>query len=770
MKKNWLWLCLLLMLVLPMQALAVEGDAVINRNDDSISARSTFVLNNEQVVLYGYGNFEEGFGEGFGVYNIGDSDMTMYGLTYDVEELLGGEEDCSFDFSKAFEYDGKICLLGHLQKYDEDSEKLIKTVICEVELCDDQTAKIAAVNEVQWPDELLEDYGNGSMQPVYLDDCIVQNGVMYATTWGNYGMDIYAMPLDTMKPEKIDLGSQEPAMILPYSNSGLLMIINDYNASKTLCELYDPATKRVETLCEIPYEGYDNSEGFAADTETGRLYCVKDGEIREVNLQTGEVGEGLSEMPLTVYSNVAGRILGGHYYLYTSFDGTVIRNLAPEQKAEYKLKVFGDSYMDAVSDAYFDFTNTHGNVSVAIDRGGSMKDIIESMMNRSNEVDIYIMDTSSSLANYQALLERGYLAELDSSEQITASLENMYPALKEACMRNGKAVAIPVNAYCWAFGVNERALERIGLTIEDVPTNWNDFLDFLSNELPQAMENDPNVSMFYSDYTQSQVQSTLFNQVFRDYMDYAAATMDVQSYDTPLLNELLTKVENLDLAALRVPEDEERDDSIIYYVEYDDSSVLFETSVGASFNNFYSDYTPLLMGMDADAPAVLSLEINVAFVNPFSENIDLAIEYLECLQNQLDKEMLYNFYPDLTEAVRSKYYEQNVKSAQESYDETKKLYDEAEDADKQALAEQLENAEYWLEYEKKSNWDISETLIQWFRSNDDNLAISYGSWLYRDNSGEARELLQKYYEGQIDVKQLLSGIDKKVRMMEMEGM
>lgn len=765
MKKNWLWLCLLLMLVLPMQALAVEGDAVINR-EDRLEANRSFILNNEQAVFFGYTDFDDGYGEGFGVYNIGDSDMTRYKLVFDIAELTD-DEDCSCEFRYTFEYNGKIGLLGYIQKYDEDNDKLIKAVICEVEFCEDQTAKIAAVNEVQWPDEFLEDYGDGSMQPVYFDDCIVQNGVMYVTVWGNYGQEIYTMPIDTMKPEKIDLGSQEPEMILPYSNSGLLAIVNDYNASKTLCELYDPATKRVETLCEIPFEGYDNCNGFAADTETGRLYCVKDGEIREVNLQTGEVGEGLSEMPLTVYSNVAGRIFADHYYLYTTFDGTVIRNLAPEQKAEYKLKVLDHSYTDAVTDAYFDFTNTHGNVSMAVNRGGSTSSIVEDMMNRSNEVDIYILNVDDE---YEALLERGYLAELDSSEQITASLENMYPAVQEACTRNGKAVAIPVNAYCWAFGVNERALNRIGLTIEDVPTNWNDFLDFLGNELPQAMENDPDVSMFYSDYTQSQVRNILFGQIFRDYMDYAAATMDVQSYDTPLLNELLTKLENLDLTALHVSEDGESDNSFIYSMSYDDSSVLFETSVGASFNNFFSDYTPILLGMDADTPAVLTLEISVAFVNPFSENIDLAIEYLECLQNQLDKEMLYNFYPDLTEAVRSKYYDEYVKNAQESYDEIKKLYDEAEDADKQALAEQLEDAEYWLEYEKKNNWDISETLVQWFRSNDDNLAVSYGYWLYRDTSGEASELIQKYYDGQIDVKQLLSGIDKKVRMMEMEGM
>lgn len=338
-------------------------------------------------------------------------------------------------------------------------------------------------------------------------------------------------------------------------------------------------------------------------------------------------------------------------------------------------------------------------------------------------------------------------------------------------MRNGRPVAIPVRAYGWAFGVNERALERIGLTIDDVPANWSDFLDFLANELPAAMENDPEVSLYYSDFTQSQMRRTLFTQIFEDYQNYANAQMDILSFDTPLLNDLLTKLEQIDFGALGMIADEDyEEDGVMVAYSYDDSSTLFEFGIGVTFGNYYSDYTPIVMSMDAETPAVLTMEGCVAFVNPFSKNVDLAIEYLETLQRRIDVETTYNFYPDLAEPVRRENYEEQMQYAQEYYDEVKKQYDEAEEADKQAMEEMLKEAERWLEQEERYSWQISVDQIDWFRSNDDYLAVSQGNWLYQDSAGEARELMMQYYEGQIDVKQFLSGIEKKVRMMMMEGM
>ena len=44
------------------------------------------------------------------------------------------------------------------------------------------------------------------------------------------------------------------------------------------------------------------------------------------------------------------------------------------------------------------------------------------------------------------------------------------------------------------------------------------------------------------------------------------------------------------------------------------------------------------------------------------------------------------------------------------------------------------------------------------------------SWLYRDASGDAYELVQQYLDRQISAAQFLQNVDKKVRMMQMEGM
>ena len=92
------------------------------------------------------------------------------------------------------------------------------------------------------------------------------------------------------------------------------------------------------------------------------------------------------------------------------------------------------------------------------------------------------------------------------------------------------------------MGVNEQALKRLGLTIEDVPTNWSDYLDFLSDVLPQHMTPDCGVELFYSGMTESDARWQLFGQMFTTYLNYVDATMDVPKYDTELMRTLMEKL------------------------------------------------------------------------------------------------------------------------------------------------------------------------------------------------------------------------------------
>ena len=281
------------------------------------------------------------------------------------------------------------------------------------------------------------------------------------------------------------------------------------------------------------------------------------------------------------------------------------------------------------------------------------------------------------------------------------------------------------------------------------------------------MTPDCGVDLFYSGMTESDARWQLFGQIFSTYLNYVAATMDVQKYDTELMRSLMEKLERIDFGALGLAPDVE--DAATQVIERSEDGQLFDLNMGMSFGNYYSNYTPLNMALDADTPAILSLELYAAFVNPFSEEPELAVEFLEDLVQNLGEETWYNFRPDLTEPIRRPDGDDYIKYAQEYYDEVKKQYDEAEPADRQAMEEVLADAEDWLSQAERDSWLIGAEQIEWFRANDDYLTVVGDNWLYSDSSGEAYELMQQYADGQIDARQFLQSVEKKARMMQLEG-
>jgi hypothetical protein len=174
----------------------------------------------------------------------------------------------------------------------------------------------------------------------------------------------------------------------------------EVNSSAVLYS-YNSADSSVETLCEIPVDNYTPPLGLAYDAQADVLYCIKSGEICPVDLQTGTIGEGVTEMPLEAYSGAPGCILDGGYYAYCG-EGATIRNLDPQQKAQTKLRVNDSFWSDSVNSAYYKFANTHGDVSVVLSREYTeVENLIENMMNRDDRVDIYVPKTEVSYSvNY----------------------------------------------------------------------------------------------------------------------------------------------------------------------------------------------------------------------------------------------------------------------------------------------------------------------------------------------------------------------------------
>lgn len=749
-------ICFILILALALTALpalAAEGDAVYGKEPDggSLYFNYGFPLGDEAWFCSG--------GTTLYSFRAGDEALTEHEI--ELPERTGGGS--YGDDVLAFSADGQIYALDLVTSYSENSQ-FVGTVLYRL-TGDGAELACEKVCDVDW-DDLVEYYDQDSYgsRP---DVIIGVSGKALLRVYDGAGTNcVYTLDLSTGRMEQVDALNDFYAAT-PYRDDMLLVEQFNYDQPETVrLVAYDPADDSAQPLGEITVPQYSPINNIAYDAATDTIYCAKGGEICPVDVQAGQISEGVTDMPLESYGASVAFVLPGGYYVACS-EGVLVRNLDPGQRAEVRLKVNDSGWNDCVNTAYYRFSNAHGDVNCVLSRDwNESQNLLESMMNRDDSVDIYVLYTNTTI--FDALYKRGYLMELDGSEKLTAFAETMYPDIREALSTNGRLVALPVDLNSWVPGINEKALEALGMTIEDVPDNWMDFLDFLAGLEEPLSEG--KVHLFYEGYTTLDAENDLFYAIFEAYQRYVNAVDPAMGYNTDLLRGLLTKLENLDFAALGLPEPADDDESSRYAsVNYSEDSVLIQTGMGCTFGNFYSSFTPMLLGLDADTPMPLVLNASVAIVNPFTKYPQQAIEFMETLADSLPVGVRYCVDPSLNEVIRGAQNEESLRDAQKWVDDTKAQLAEADEADRQMLEENLAQAEENLAYWEEYGWEIGQRELDWYRAHDDRIALASGEWLYADDSGEAWQLMSQYQDHQISLDEMLAGIDRKVQMMLLEG-
>ena len=79
------------------------------------------------------------------------------------------------------------------------------------------------------------------------------------------------------------------------------------------------------------------------------------------------------------------------------------------------------------------------------------------------------------------LIDKGYAADLSGYPELMAVAGRMDARFTESVMRDGKLYGLPVSLYTSGMGVNADTMEKLGLTQDDLPTTWLEFLDFAAN-------------------------------------------------------------------------------------------------------------------------------------------------------------------------------------------------------------------------------------------------------------------------------------------------
>ena len=759
MKK---WICLLLALALSMAAagaLAAKGDANLGRGDEMYrtygdSVRGCFVQGD---ALYLYG------GNHLFCWQTGDAELDA--VEFELPEA--GERE-NRNLERMFTDGARIWALFSLYETGEDRYTLKYPELAEVELSDGEV-RFGEIRPVE-NEELSVSYGDSNRYLIQINDACCVGGVLCLLVYDDSGMQrVYALDMNSGAGEFLEVDGA--IQIAPYLDGQLLIERFDY--STQMCEFlcWDAQSEGLSSLCG-PVEAQNGSgyRGIAYSGESGRLFFLEEGYVKVAENFDFDGAQSVAELSTEYYGDVAGALLPGDYYVFSSYNATCVRATGEGALPETRLSVLNGSYSSALTEAYYSFTETHDDVAVVLSQD-YMQDskIIEGMMNRDSSIDVYLMGVQSQA--YDALFSRGYMAELDDPE-LCAAVEKMYPGVRAALERDGEVVAIPVGAYGWTPGVNLEGFEKLGISPEEIPTDWAGFLDFLA-ELPDRLPEDGSVRIFDDYMTRNGAKEQLLAAILQNHLLYTASNDLDPAFDTPALRTVLEKVAEMDYEALGLKEDEDEDGSG-NYVEYSlvsdgRSYTLVELSVGCTLGNFYSECQPWLLSIEPGAQPQLPMELSVAFINPFSEHVELAQQFLKELLAKMENGARYSVSDEWNEPVRSPYYAQNVEFYEKELANLQAELERAEEVDRPVIEQSLREMEEARESMEKYSWDVSQESIDWYRAHAQDLAVHRYSPMYSDAGGELQDLVMQFIQGRIDAAAFLRGVDQKVRMMTLEG-
>ena len=647
MKKLLSLILMLAVILLPVSALAAPGDAVLLRQGEDGYNSNVCGMAEVDGDLYALTY------DGLYVFASGETKPTHYDFPLNSNVDDGDDdEDTAVTRSAValIAYDGRPCVIvAEMEtEYEGEGEERMgySTVegvwLCEVTLEDGKAAVGEELTELDWSD-LVQ--GGGDSE--YLNQCdlpTVVGDTLYFASYDESSMRVLvATDLtdgDTDVYYPADLGAEISLdSFCAYKDGQLLALETEWGEDESAVKLYaiDVEDEEATELLTLATGENASATGLAYRADTDTVYCIMDGEMCAMTGMDVSTLQRVSEAPISYINSAAPIITGDGFYIAADYEALVRRNTDPAQRAQTRITV-QDMGAGAITDAYYAFGENHGEVEVVLLQ--RTEDVVQAMMNRSTDVDVYCVNVDS--AEFDAVYSRGYMAELTESEAISAFLENCYPFAREVCEKDGEIIAVPVTLYMDGRGYDPEAFARLGLTEEDVPKTWAEFFGSLE-PLAAKIAEEPGMTLFegFSDYETARM--TFLSAMITDYMNYISLPENEFAFDTEAFRAALAAYEAVDWSNLGLPAPDVDDGlsggvSVIEIGGRTEHNTLYSpyTNVSADGYTARAAFRPLLLSFAEGEQPHISATLYVAFVNPFSAHRDTAIDFLETVTEELD--------------------------------------------------------------------------------------------------------------------------------------
>lgn len=774
MKKFLSLLAALALLALPMTALAAPGDALLLRADAQRGVDLRGLVEADGTV-YMFTYHDE-------VYTLAPgADAPVCHAFQSPQMEQEDEETVLYPYIAAFiTWEGKPCVvltesLEEMEGEGEDAE-YFRTCegawLCELAFDKEGNASVGEeITELDWFDIIQgTDYENYAQcdRPFVAGDLLCftsydesSNNIIVATDLTDGDTDIY-YPTDL----GLDAYLEE---ICAYKDGLLLALSVQYTQDGSVANLYltDLEAEEAELLAEVPLTGRGYPDGLVYRADNDTLYFAMNGELWALPGMDAERLESVASLPVEASYDVRPILTSEGYYITGNYEAVVRRNTDPALRSDVRLTV-QRNYNPSINNAYYAFSAEYGDVDVVMVE--QVEDVVQAMMNRSSDVDIYCLSVDS--AEYEAVYSRGYMAELTESEELSAFIDSLYPFAREACVKDGELLGVPVEFYVDSMGYDPEAFARLGLTEEDVPTTWQAFFESLEPLAAKVAEVE-GMTLFdgFEDYGSARYM--LLDTMIASYMAYISQPGSELAFDTEAFRGALNACEAVDWTALGLAEPEDMNGYSWTSSSGDSTHDALFSSYGNPTAETYAvqgSFQPLPLGFDGSRQ--LSAQMTVAFVNPFSQHREEAIAFLEAVAREMEPLLKIQLCPEENEPVKNPSYDTMLAAYDQMIADAQAQLDAAEtEAEKQAYAAIL--AEYEkvrADFLRYGAWQASEESIARYRAFAPQIIVIRNLGMGGDNASAFYELQNQFTQGLITADEFIEGVDGKLQMMMLEGM
>lgn len=487
------------------------------------------------------------------------------------------------------------------------------------------------------------------------------------------------------------------------------------------------------------------AKGFAYDADSDALYYVKNGLLYAVrNLNPAEE-VAICTISDTSWDSAQGYLWGDGYVFSSGYE--IVWYDTAQQIDLAEVLVVNDP-TESFRESHVEFTrqNPASPITLSAEYLNS-QDILTAILTQDSRIDIYRLAMSSDA--FQALRARGYLADIGLEGSAGQMVKSAIPQVREWLIQDGQLLALPISmTVTSAISYAPQVAQMSGISL---PTTWGELIGEVSRLIEESAA--PGSILFPPDNP----PLTLLQCAFESYCLSFNKDRGAISFDTEEFLSILQALEVFPAA---------------------DGSAAFASSPYSLFvatpgNIAPSDtqvpYAALPLRFDGWESPLYCADVEVYVINPYSDNIPLAREYLNFIAEALPAYTKYALSPYDATPLRPRDYEFVIARSQERIDELRQRLENADDAETEALENQLRQAEEQLANYAEMAWAYSQEQLENYIHCIDQIVIDHALPFGENTHATVRDLFARFLAGQMDAYALIEQLESKAQMITLEG-